>query len=70
LQKEDSSDGFAKTLKDGTNVEIGKMRDMFNKHKSDVVSMMMHHVSTVDLTVGPASKQALIKFVSEQQARK
>jgi len=46
------------------------MRDMFNKHKSDVVSMMMHHVSTVDLTVGPASKQALIKFVSEQQARK
>ena len=46
--------------------EVEKMRVAYEKAKSDVTGMLLHHVTTVDLTVSDSVKQSMQKFVSEQ----
>jgi len=58
--KDDSFDEYAKKLEAETEVGCKEIQSQYSKNKSAVIALLLHHVTTVQLEVTEAMRQAVL----------
>jgi V-type H+-transporting ATPase subunit G len=63
IDQKDAVTAFSKELETARNTEISKMKTGYESNKDVVVQLLMHHITSVNVELDPATKQSLLSFV-------